>query len=144
MKNAAALPFFCFWAVLSLLLTSCSDHKKPVFQSAPEAKPAVAATTRFERRSPEETGISFVFTVGEEYRYNFTMDPYIYNGGGVAVLDVNRDGLQDLFFTARLQGCRLYLNKGGLRFEDISDASGVARPSGLKTGVTVVDINADG
>ena len=71
-------------------------------------------------------------------------DPYIYNGGGVAVLDVNNDGLQDLFFTARLQGCRLYLNKGGFKFEDISDKSGVSQFSGLKTGVCVVDINADG
>ncbi|MBC7774594.1 MAG: VCBS repeat-containing protein, partial [Phycisphaerae bacterium] len=67
-----------------------------------------------------------------------------YNGGGVAVIDVNNDGLQDLFFTARLQGCRLYLNKGGLKFEDISEKSGVSKFSGLKTGVTVVDINADG
>jgi hypothetical protein len=72
------------------------------------------------------------------------MDPYIYNGGGVAVLDVNRDGLQDLFFTARLQGCQLYLNKGHLQFENISKKSGVEQFGGLKTGVTVVDINHDG
>jgi hypothetical protein len=72
------------------------------------------------------------------------MDPYIYNGGGVAVLDVNNDGLQDLFLTARLQGCQLYLNKGNLKFENISEKSGVSKHGGLKTGVTVVDINADG
>ncbi|MBK8563494.1 MAG: VCBS repeat-containing protein [Saprospiraceae bacterium] len=72
------------------------------------------------------------------------MDPNIFNGGGVAVLDVNNDGLQDLFFTSRLQPCRLYLNKGDLKFEDISESSGISKFIGIKTGVSVVDINADG
>ncbi|MCC7467242.1 MAG: VCBS repeat-containing protein [Saprospiraceae bacterium] len=124
------------------LLSACSSD--PRFAPEKTAKTAQPPTTRFELLPPERSGIRFVPNIREEYRYNFIADPYIYNGGGVAVLDVNNDGLQDLFFTARLQGCRLYLNKGGLQFEDISESSGVAAFSGLKTGVTVVDINNDG
>ncbi len=126
----------------TLLLIACSPDAR--LHPGKKEKIAIAPTTKFELLPPERTGINFIPTVQEEYRYNFIADPYIYNGGGVAVIDVNNDGLQDLFFTARLQGCRLYLNKGGLKFEDISEKSGISRFSGLKTGVTVVDINADG
>ncbi|MBP6810808.1 MAG: VCBS repeat-containing protein [Saprospiraceae bacterium] len=125
-----------------LLLSACSSD--PRLKPGKEEKPAISPSTKFELLPPERTGIDFIPTVQEEFRYNFIADPYIYNGGGVAVIDVNNDGLQDLFFTARLQGCRLYLNKGGLKFEDISEKSGVSKFSGLKTGVTVVDINSDG
>ncbi len=98
----------------------------------------------FELLPASETGINFTQTIQEEYRYNWSMDPNIFNGGGVAVLDINNDGLQDLFFTSRLQPCKLYLNKGSLKFEDISESSGVDKFIGIKTGVSVVDINADG
>ena len=91
-----------------LLLFSCQKPEdNPVFKAATKARPEIRASTRFELLSPEKTGIRFSPTIIDDYRYNFSMDPYIYNGGGVAVLDVNNDGLQDLFFTARLQGCRL-------------------------------------
>lgn len=113
-------------------------------QSDTGNKSSNLATTRFILHKTADCGLNFVPTIVEDYRYNFSMDPYIYNGGGVAVLDVNNDGLQDLFFTARLQGCQLYLNKGNLKFENISEKSGVSKHGGLKTGVTVVDINADG
>jgi hypothetical protein len=128
-----------------LLLSSC-QKKTPDSRLYPglEESPVLKPTTTFERLSPDRSGIKFVPSISDEHRYNFMADPYIYNGGGVAVLDVNNDGLQDLFFTARLQGCRLYLNKGNLTFEDISEAAGIAKFSGLKTGVTAVDINADG
>lgn len=144
MKNTLHPAGICLIALLPLLLGQCSDRKKTLYESTPPTAAAPTASTRFVTHPAEETGVSFVFTVDEEYRYNFTMDPYIYNGGGVAVLDVNRDGLQDLFFTARLQGCRLYLNQGNFKFADISESSGVAKHSGLKTGVVVVDVNADG
>jgi len=124
------------------LLLSCGTD--PRLQAGKPIRPDIPPGTRFERLSAARSGIDFLHNVQEEFRYNFMADPYIYNGGGVAVLDLNNDGLQDLFFTARLQGCRLYLNKGDLSFEDISESSGVSKFSGLKTGVTVVDINADG
>ncbi|MCK6693320.1 MAG: VCBS repeat-containing protein, partial [Thermoanaerobaculia bacterium] len=107
-------------------------------------KPAIVPSTKFELIPAERSGIAFVPTLQESFEYNFLVDPYEYNGGGVAVLDVDNDGLQDLFFTHRFNGCRLYRNKGNFRFDDISESSGVAKHSGLKTGVAVVDINADG
>ncbi len=107
-------------------------------------KPAITPSTKFELIPAERSGIAFVPTLQESFEYNFLVDPYEYNGGGVAVLDVDNDGLQDLFFTHRFNGCRLYRNKGNFQFEDISESSGVAKYSGLKTGVVAVDINADG
>ncbi len=130
--------------LLSLLFFRCSDKSDPIFHPSTMAESEAPSPFQFERLSPERTGIQFVPRVKDEYRYNFLQDPYIYNGGGVAVLDVNHDGLQDLLFTARLQGCRLYLNKGGMAFQDISGASGIEKFGGLKTGVVVVDINQDG
>ena len=126
----------------TLFFASCFSDTR--LNPVKEGKADITPTTKFELLPSERTGIDFIPTIQEEFRYNFIADPYIYNGGGVAVIDVNNDGLQDLFFTARLQGCRLYLNKGGLKFEDISEKSGVSKFGGLKTGVTVVDINADG
>lgn len=133
-------------AFFTLLTTiACNTPDRDTVLHPPAAPAAgVDAGTRFEKLSPERSGIQFTPQIKDEHRYNFIGDPYIYNGGGVSVVDVNNDGLQDLFFTNRLQGCRLYLNKGGLRFEDISESSGVAKFSGLKTGSVVVDINADG
>ena len=130
MKNPFALIFFSF-----LFFFSCKNEKP---------KNILNKDTLFELLPPEHTGIDFVQTITEEHRYNFSKDANIFNGGGVAVLDINNDGLQDLFFTSRLQPCKVYLNKGGLKFEDITEGSGVEKYIGIKTGVTVVDINADG
>ena len=130
MKNPFTL-IFCFL----FFLFSCENEK-------PE--PTQNKSTLFELLPPSHTGIDFVQTIIEEYRYNFSMDANIFNGGGVAVLDINNDGMQDLFFTSRLQPCKVYLNKKDLKFEDITKGSGVDKFIGIKTGVTVVDINADG
>ncbi|MBK8557923.1 MAG: VCBS repeat-containing protein [Lewinellaceae bacterium] len=78
------------------------------------------------------------------FTYSFIQDPSVYNGGGVAVIDIDNDGLMDLYFTSRQKECKLYHNLGGLKFEDITEQAGVAAESGLKTGVAVVDVNADG
>ncbi|MBI5914779.1 MAG: VCBS repeat-containing protein [Bacteroidetes bacterium] len=125
--------------LIPLLLAACKKENADIGQSA-----SGAASTSFELLDPERTGIHFTQTIPEEYRYNWSMDPNIFNGGGVAVLDVDNDGLQDLFFTSRLQPCKLFLNKGGFSFEDISDAAGISKFIGIKTGVSVADINADG
>ncbi|MEZ4954917.1 MAG: VCBS repeat-containing protein, partial [Saprospiraceae bacterium] len=130
MKKILTLLTFYF-----LFFFSCKNEK---------TEPAISKNTLFELMPAAHTGIDFVQTITEEYRYNFSVDANIFNGGGVAVLDVDNDGLQDLFFTSRLQPCKLYLNKNNLQFEDISESAGVAKDIGVKTGVTVVDINADG
>ena len=91
------------------------------------------------------TGIDFRNDIAENEHTNAIVYEYTYNGGGVAIGDVNNDGLDDIFFTANQKPNRLYLNKGNLKFEDITQMSGTGGRAGCwKTGVTMADVNADG
>ncbi|MBS1663709.1 MAG: VCBS repeat-containing protein [Bacteroidetes bacterium] len=70
---------------------------------------------------------------------------YFYNGGGVAIADFNGDGLQDIYFSANMSPNKLYINKGHMQFQDITEEAGVAgRPGPWKTGVSIADVNGDG
>jgi enediyne biosynthesis protein E4 len=100
--------------------------------------------TLFSRLASQSTGIDFNnFNVEDETQNVFSYE-YFYNGGGVALGDVNNDGLVDIYFSANQVANRLYLNKGNFKFEDITLSSGTAAKDGWKTGVAMVDINADG
>lgn len=95
--------------------------------------------------SPDETNISFQNTLTEGPNTNVLMYEYFYNGGGTAAGDFNNDGLVDIYFTSNMSDNKFYLNKGNMQFQDITLASHAAgRPGPWKTGVNVVDINADG
>ncbi|MEY4541780.1 MAG: hypothetical protein RLZZ306_3537, partial [Bacteroidota bacterium] len=101
--------------------------------------------TLFQKLSPETSGITFTNTVTESEKENILNYEYFYNGGGVASGDFNNDGLVDLYFTGNQVDNKLYLHKGNLQFEDITEKSGTSgRKDGWKTGVSVIDINADG
>ena len=101
--------------------------------------------TLFQKLSPETSGITFTNNVTESEKENILNYEYFYNGGGVASGDFNNDGLVDLYFTGNQVDNKLYLNKGKLQFEDITEKSGTSgRKDGWKTGVSIVDINADG
>ena len=91
----------------------------------------------------ENSGIQFTNTVTDEKDNNIFKYRNFYNGGGVGIGDINNDGLQDIYFTGNMVSGKLYLNKGNMKFEDITQKAGVAT-SGWTYGVSVVDINQDG
>lgn len=98
----------------------------------------------FDLLPSEVTGINFNNTIQEGVKFNQYFYTQIYNGSGVAIGDLNNDGLPDIFFGGNQVGDRLYLNKGDFKFEDISKSSKIAFKPGWTWGVTMVDINADG
>ncbi|MCH8233365.1 MAG: VCBS repeat-containing protein, partial [Bacteroidetes bacterium] len=94
--------------------------------------------------SSESSGIDFINSL----EYSEQLNPYtfknFYNGGGVAIGDINNDGLADIFFCGNMVSNKLYLNKGNLKFEDITISSNLESNDVWSTGVSMVDINADG
>ncbi len=90
------------------------------------------------------SGLDFKNNINESEEINYYKYPYLYNGGGVGIGDINNDDLPDIYMTSTQGVDKLYLNKGNLQFEDISTKSGIDQYGGQKTGVTMVDINNDG
>src|SRR5687768_9636982 len=133
-KKANALFYYCVCSLglllLQVLLFSCTvpQSNNSLFTLLPGSK----------------TGINF----SNDLSYNEEFNPYtfrnFFNGGGVAIGDVNNDGLADLFFCSNQRSNKLYLNKGNFQFEDISERAGVASENVWSTGVTIADVNGDG
>ncbi|MGL4630374.1 MAG: VCBS repeat-containing protein [Leadbetterella sp.] len=92
----------------------------------------------------KDTGLDFVNSLKSDSNLNIFNYMYFYNGGGVGSGDFNKDGLPDLVFTANQSNNHLYINKGNLKFEDITSESGFVAPAGWSSGVSVIDINQDG
>jgi len=102
-----------------------------------------AAAARFTLLDASRTGITFANTITTSDSENVQMDSFVYNGGGVAVGDIDNDGLPDVYFTGNMVSSRLYLNRGGMRFEDITESAGVATDR-WANGASMVDIDSDG
>ena len=133
-----------YFASLSVLIpvSSCNNKSDEKTGSNPSYPDSLKL---FKQLDSSVTGINFHNDIKEDEYTNAIVYEYTYNGGGVAIGDVNNDGLDDIFFTANQQPNRLYLNKGNLKFEDITVASGTGgRRDCWKTGVTMADVNADG
>lgn len=97
----------------------------------------------FSLLSPSATHVDFINQLTENDQFNIIQYLYFNNGAGIAAGDINNDGLIDLYFTANQTPNKLYLNKGNLQFEDITDAAGVGGKGDWKTGVTMADVNGD-
>jgi hypothetical protein len=103
-----------------------------------------STNTLFELVPSSNSGIQFVNKVENTEDFNIFNYRNFYNGGGVAIGDLNNDGLADVFLTSNMGDNKLYLNKGNFKFEDITAKAGVAGTKFWSTGVVLVDINADG
>ncbi|MEM7658542.1 MAG: VCBS repeat-containing protein, partial [Bacteroidota bacterium] len=133
-----------FWLLGGLLvLFGCTDSSESA-TTTPAPPPVPEVPPLFESIPPQTSGIRFQNQLEEGLNTNILMYEYFYNGGGVAVGDVNGDGWEDVYFSANMSPNALYLNRGEWTFEEITEASGtMGRPGPWQTGVTMVDINAD-
>jgi hypothetical protein len=93
---------------------------------------------------PSYTGVRFINRVEDTPEMNVFSYRNFYNGGGVAVGDLNGDGLPEVMLTSNLHGSRLYLNKGHFQFQDITEEAGVGGKGYWATGGTMADVNGDG
>ncbi len=122
-----------------LLILSCSKEKSN--NSGEENSAEEAAFNNVDSKS---SGIDFSNDLNAKSDLNIIEYLYYYNGGGVALGDINNDGLEDIYFTANEKPDKLYLNLGNLKFKDISETSGISKDATWSTGVTMADVNKDG
>ncbi|KAA5826427.1 hypothetical protein FPF71_06310 [Algibacter amylolyticus] len=124
-----------FFIILLGCLFSCNKEQN----TAKKIEAKIFKTLELER-----SGINFKNTLTENDSLNYFTYTYLYMGGGVSAGDINNDGLIDLYFTGNQVSNKLYLNKGNLKFEDITQQAGVSGNGNWYTGVTMADVNGDG
>lgn len=115
-----------------------------VFVTCNPPKEAQRIASLFKNIPVSQSGVSFNNAVIETETFNLYTYNYIYDGSGVAVGDINNDGLMDLYFTGNATANKLYLNEGNMKFKDISVSAGVAGDDRWMTGTTMADVNNDG
>lgn len=101
-------------------------------------------TTLFSLQNNADIGINFSNQLTEKTKTNVFVFRNYYNGAGVAIGDVNNDGLNDIFLASNENENQLLINKGNWQFDNVAAKAGVKGQKNWSTGVTMVDINADG
>ncbi|TXG36103.1 VCBS repeat-containing protein [Seonamhaeicola maritimus] len=125
-----------------LLVLSCKENNSSLVNIKGEK--AKEKTGLFVTLNDSVSGVSFVNKLQESFEMNALNYDYMYNGAGVSAADFNNDGLVDLYFVSNQGDNKLYLNKGLLKFEDVTNSSNVQGVPGFELASTIVDINADG
>ena len=123
--------YFFYILPVIFLITACGHNEKK--------EPKL-----FDQLSADSTGINFINQLPVDDQFNIFTYRNFYNGCGVALGDINNDGLVDVFFTANMLPNRLFLNKGNFKFEDITATSGILKKAKWSTGVSMADVNGDG
>ncbi len=119
---------FLFAILIAGLFISCAEKETTLFKLLPSS----------------HTGVDFANIITESDSLNILSQANLYNGGGVGIGDFNNDGLADMFFAGNMVSNKLYLNRGSLKFDDITTKAGVSGEGRWCTGVSVADLNADG
>lgn len=144
----APIRILLFYCLIALPLLSCRESGEKNTPTEQAENPAESPTPRaalFTALSPDQTGVTFANNLSEGLNTNVLMYEYFYNGGGVAVGDLNGDGLDDIYFSGNMVPNQLYLNKGSMKFTDVTQSAGVAGREGpWRTGVSMADVNGDG
>lgn len=125
--------------ILIILISSCVSDTQPERAGVDPEQFQL-----FQTLSPDQSKLLFENKIVENNRINILNYLYYYNGSGVAIGDINNDGLPDIYFAATVGKNKLFLNKGDLVFEDISQAAQAEGDFGITTGVNFIDINNDG
>lgn len=128
------LKFMTFFFFPTVLYVSCEQ----------QIDTAELPATSFSSIKSDQSNIDFINSIIENDSLTYFKFPYIYMGGGVAIGDINNDGLADIFFSGNMVDNKLYLNKGNMEFEDITASAGLEGDSRWYAGVTMTDINNDG
>ena len=128
---------FLLVLTLSFLINACEKEQETTTASD-------EVETLFTLLDSKETGLDFVNKIKNQKNFNIFKYRNFYNGGGVAIGDINNDGLADIYLTGNMVANKLYLNKGNLKFEDISKPAGIEGNKPWSTGVVMVDVNQDG
>ncbi|MEL6989542.1 MAG: VCBS repeat-containing protein, partial [Bacteroidota bacterium] len=141
--------FVLSFSIIIILFSNCKSDGVDTTNAASSDNEITAINpgdfeTNFSLLPPKETGIIMKNTLSETLKDNFITYPYIFNGGGLAIGDINNDGLDDIYIGSNQKSNKLYLNKGNFKFEDITRKAGVEDAQGWTSGITMVDINNDG
>jgi hypothetical protein len=136
--------YYLLSIILALSLIGCGPEHNATRSASESENTNLFSGPVFELLSAEKSGITFRNDITETPEIHGLTWDAIYYGGGVGIGDINNDGLDDIVLTGNQTDDALYLNKGDMVFDDISKSSGIAGPAGWSTGVSMVDINADG
>lgn len=126
-----------------MLIFACNRPSDPDDQHRVE-ETLTASDPVMKLLDPSHTGIDFVNRIVETYENNITTNINMYNGGGLAIADINNDGLPDIYFVCSNGPNKMYLNEGNMKFREIAASAGLVSEGGFETAVSAVDINNDG